>query len=457
MKTFLDWTAYRDAGMGDAYADIPKTGGDFARAVSVCINSHRCEEKRKGVMCPSFRVTGKVPYSTGGRIRLLKAALNGGLGDSPFTDLMLADAMDLCVACKGCKRECESEVDMSMMKIEYLAQHYLHSKPSLRTRLLANLSANLQYYGCFRYLPTVLNRSRLLSRLAELLLGLSAKRKLPELAQHSFEKRHVNKTSHPQQIINDLPLAGEVALLLDTFTNNFCPENAEAAIRVLNKAGYVVHIVDHNPDHVDANPPLCCGRTQLAHGLVEAARKNAYRMLEALLPHVEAGRLIIGLEPSCLLAIRDDYKFLDLGAAVDKVASHAVMFEEFIARETQAKRFKLNFESINTDVPLMVHGHCHQKAVGAMKSMRKVLKMIPELKFEIIEASCCGMAGSFGIEKEHADISMQMAEDALLPALRKTPDARVVANGFSCRHQISEGVQRSSVHLAVLLDEALPV
>lgn len=442
--------------MGDAYADIPKTGGDFARAVSVCINSHQCETKAKGVMCPSFRITDAVAQSTGGRVRLLKAALNGGLGNSPFTDPTLDAAMDLCVACKGCKRECENEVDMAMIKIEYLAQRYQNIKPTLRTRILANISSYLQYFGCFRYLPKIRNRFRLLTKLSELLLGLSAKRQLPEMPRHSFERRQVK---NPPCLINNISndaVVGEVVLLLDTFTNNFAPENAEAAIRVLNRAGYVVHFAELDASSDDTSQPLCCGRSQLANGLVDEARANARRMVAALLPHVKKGRQVIGLEPACLLAVRDDYRFLGLGKDAERVADQAVLFEEFIAREKQAKRFSLKFTTAASNASLLVHGHCHQKAVGAMKSMRKVLKMLPGLDFELIESSCCGMAGSFGLEKEHADISMQMAEDALLPAIREQPQARVLANGFSCRHQIKEGTQRNSVHLAVLLDEALP-
>ena len=431
--------------MGDAYADIPQTGGDFAKAVSVCINSQQCETKEQGVMCPSFRVTGKAELSTGGRVRLLKAALNGGLGSSPFIDPNLGEAMDLCVACKGCKRECENEVDMAMIKIEYLAQRLQETRPGLRTRILANLSANIQYYGCFRYLPKIRNRFAPLAKLGEWFLGLSARRKLPELAKTSFEASYV-----------ELPVnkvIGEVVLLIDTFTNNFCPENAHAATRFLQHAGYKVHIAEADPETEDTSKPLCCGRTQLANGLVAEARESAWHMVKALLPHVEAGRPIIGLEPACLLAIRDDYRYLGLGEPANKVAKQAILFEEFIAREKQAKRLSIEFNPVDTGTPLLVHGHCHQKAVGAMKSMRKVLKMIPGLDFKLIESSCCGMAGSFGIEKEHADISMQMAEDKLLPAVRAEPSARVVANGFSCRHQIKEGTDRQSVHLAVLLDE----
>ena len=439
--------------MGDAYADIPKRGGDFAKAVAVCINAHQCETQVKGVMCPSYRVLQQANFSTGGRVRLLKAALNGELGTTPFQNAELADAMALCVGCKGCKRECENEVDMAMLKVEYLAQQLAQTRLPLRTRLLANLSRYLGRLQGFRYLLVLRNRVPILAKLTEALLGLSAQRQLPEPVATPFLQRPVVfKRRDESTEINATPRT-EVVLLIDTFTNHFAPENAEAAVAVLTRAGYRVITTQTN---ADSERPLCCGRTLIAHGLVDKAQQEARRMLAVLLPHVEAGRPIIGLEPACLLAIRDDYKFLGLGEAANQVASHAILFEEFIAREIAAKRFELTFKSLDTAAqPLLVHGHCHQKAVGAMKSMRKVLKLIPELKVEFIESTCCGMAGSFGIEKEHAEVAMQMAEQSLLPALRQQPRARILANGFSCRHQIHEGVKRDAMHLAQLLQEAM--
>ena len=410
--------------MGDAYADIPRTGGDFAKAVSVCINSRRCETEPKGVMCPSYRVLHESRFSTGGRVRLLKAALNGELGDEPFQDTGLAAAMDLCVGCKGCKRECENEVDMAMIKVEYLAQRLQTTHIPLRTRLLANLPNYLHYFAWARHLSKWRNGSPWLAKLSEGLFGLSARRQLPEPVPKSFLRRYINDSSAPPASIPAKDFHSEVVLLIDTFTNNFAPENAEAAIAVLNRAGYSVITARPSADSVEPGRPLCCGRTFIANGLVDKARQQARRMLSILLPHVDAGRQIIGLEPACLLAIRDDYRFLGLGEAADKVASHAILFEEFIAKELAAKRFELTFKALdNNEQPLLVHGHCHQKAVGAMKSMRKVLKLIPGLKFEIIDSTCCGMAGSFGIEKEHAEVAMQMAEQSLLPSLRAHPQA----------------------------------
>ena len=454
MKNLLDWSVYKDAGIGDAYADTPRSGGNFAKAVAVCINSMQCEQSSKGVMCPSYRVSKLHVLSTGGRVRLLKAALNGGLGEQPFQDRNLTHAMELCVGCKGCKRECENEVDMAMIKVEYLAQHYLHSHIPLRTRVLSNLSFLLQYYACFKTLVKWRNRSSLLKKLTQWTLGLSEKRHLPEPVKMTYTKLHETE-QETTPVTTDVP-ATEVVLLIDTFTDNFSPQTAKDAIAVLSAAGYKVHVTQPGNNTPDPLRPLCCGRTHIANGLIEQAKVEATRMLSVLLPHVEAGRTIIGLEPACLLAIRDDYKFLGMGQAASKVADRAILFEEFVAREVAAKRFELKLKPVDThQQPLMIHGHCHQKAVGAMKSMRKVLKLIPELDFKIIDSSCCGMAGSFGIEQEHAEMAMQMAELSLLPALREHNTSRIVANGFSCQHQIKEGVNRSAVHVATILREAL--
>lgn len=446
MKQFLDWSSYRDAGLGDAYADIPKSGGNFAKAVAVCINSRQCESEGKGVMCPSYRITGNPQLSTGGRVKLLKAALNSSEVGSSLADPALAEAMDLCVACKGCRRECESNVDMAMIKTEYLAQKYQRQRPSLRTRLFADLSQNLYRFPLLRRLTRMRNRNRVLALLGERTLGIDHQRPLPQ----------ARKTTFLQQLPEHTPASGgecleEVVLLIDTFTDNFSPDTGAAAQKVLERAGYRVHIA-RAPK---GERPLCCGRTHLANGLVTAARVEAMRMLAVLIPHVLAGRRVVGLEPSCLLAVREDYAFLGLGPEAAKVAANSLLLEEFIAREISRKRFRLKLSAVHTGgEALLVHGHCHQKAAGAVKAMRKVLKTIPELRFEIIESSCCGGAGSFGIEKEHAGFSMQMAELTLLPTLRERPQARVLANGFSCQQQIHAGSRRESLHLAELLLEA---
>ncbi|MDV7213491.1 (Fe-S)-binding protein, partial [Azotobacter beijerinckii] len=246
----------------------------------------------------------------------------------------------------------------------------------------------------------------------------------------------------------------EVVLLIDTFTRHFEPGIAEAALAVLQAGGYRVLIAE--PEGSDDEPAraLCCGRTYLAQGMVEEARSEVRRLIQALLPHVQAGRTVVGLEASCVLGLRDDAQALGLGETVEQVAKHCLLFEEFLAREATAKRLDLPLKALS-ERETLVHGHCHQKAVGAMKSMRRVLKLIPNHEFSLIESGCCGMAGTFGIETEHAELSEKMAEQALMPALREKPEARVVANGFSCRHQMRAHGDQRPRHLAELLRDAL--
>ena len=446
MKLHLDWSSYETAGQGDAYAGIPATGGDFAKAVAVCISDKQCQRKPKGVMCPSFRATDDVAHSPGGRVQVLKAALNGELGDKAFAGSELADALELCVGCKGCKRECANQVDMAAIKIEYQAQRNELSGVPLRERMVADLPQQLHQRSFMRNLIRWRNRAPWLAKLGERFLGISARRKLPEPAAAPYvEPAQTTRAEHDERT---------VILFVDTFANHFDPEIAQAAHQVLSAAGYSVSTL--RPDASDEEPAraLCCGRTYLSLGQVEEARREAHRMQIALRPALAAGTPIVGLEPSCILSLRDDHLKLGLGPEAEALAKQVYLFEEFIAREHDRKRLQLELKPLPPGKTL-VHGHCHQKAVGAMKSLRKVLRMIPEFDFEFIEASCCGMAGSFGLEAEHADISMKMAELDLLPALRAAPDAAILANGFSCRHQIREGVERNAQHVALLLRDAL--
>ena len=214
---------------------------------------------------------------------------------------------------------------------------------------------------------------------------------------------------------------------------------------MLQVAGYTLHTVAGH---------LCCGRTFLAGGMVEQAKARAGALIDALLPMAEAGVAIVGLEPSCLLTLRDEALVLGLGSRAEIVASQALLFEEFAAREAKAGRLALDLRAAGA--PILVHGHCHQKAFAAIAPILDVLRLIPDAKPELIESSCCGMAGSFGYDADHYDVSMQMAEASLLPALRRQPDAIVVADGTSCRHQIAHGAGREAVHVARLLERLLP-
>jgi Fe-S oxidoreductase len=457
MKLKLDWSSYEDAGLGDAYADIPKQGGDYAKAVAVCINSHRCETAGRGVMCPSFRISGNPDLSTGGRVRLLKQALNTTPIESALLDNeRLSKAMDLCIACKGCKRECENNVDMALIKTEYLAQRNTRKSPNLRSRLFAHFPRWLHRYPWLSLLVGLRNRWSWLSKSLEIWLGIASKRHLPQPTQTCLPSILTSPSSLSTE--NHLP---EVVLLVDTFTRHYEPDIAQAAISVLQTAGYQLTIANTSSNSPEPQRPLCCGRTYLAQGMIKEARYEANRLLDALLPHVRAGRLVVGLEPSCLLGLRDEYLALKLGDKAQEVAASALLFEEFLAKELMAKRLKLPLKRLNdihgAGAPSLVHGHCHQRAVGALKSMRKVLKLIPDHKFNIIDAGCCGMGGSFGLEQEHLEASQAMAKISLWPALDEAQDTRVIANGFSCRQQIHANNERTSMHLAQLLRDALDV
>lgn len=431
MKPELDWSAYESAGMGDPYADIPKTGGDYARAVSVCINSMVCLRPiERGVMCPSFRVRQDAAYTPGGRSRLLKKMLNGVI--SVEEQALLDHAMTACVACKGCKRECDTNLDMAAIRTEYLAQRYRQTPAALRQRLFAELPTLLRYPKLLRPVLKLINRLPAVARQ----LGLNPDHPLP-LPVAAPRLKPVQGTEQGRTVV----------LWIDSFTAHFSPAAAQSALKVLEAGGYAVDLIQG---------AFCGGRSAYSQGLVSRARAQAQALLARLRPHLERGRPIIGLEPSTLLMLRDEVTTLNLGDDVSVLAERALLLEEFLAREISAGRLDLPLQSRPGAAPVLVHGHCHQKAVGAMKSVRKVLKQIPELEFEFIEASCCGGAGSFSFEAENAADSRAMAELALMPALAARPEAELLSNGFSCREQIARLGGPGGIHLAELLARHLP-
>lgn len=277
-------------------------------------------------------------------------------------------------------------------------------------------------------------------------LRIAAKRSLLKAAPLGFLFTAPTAPSTTQATTPATENACEVVLLVDTFSNHFDPDIAQAALDVLQAGGYTVHFAQP----ANGERALCCGRTYLSNGMIDEARAEAMRLVDALWPFVEHGLPVIGLEPSCLLMLRDEYYMLGLGERVAAVAKAALLLEEFIAREHDAKRLDLPLKPLAGQA--LVHGHCHQKAFGAIKSMRRVLGLVPELQVEFIEASCCGMAGAFGMEAEHYEVSMQMAELALLPQIRAAgTDTVLIANGTSCRHQIRDGAARQPLHLAQVL------
>jgi len=426
LDTGLDWSAWRG----------------FAGAIEMCNNNGACRKFDAGVMCPSFRITGDEQHLTRGRANALRLALSGQLGPDALTSDAMAEAMKLCVGCKGCKRECPTGVDMARMKIEVLHQRAKRHGRTLRDRVIANLPRYAPVLARVPWLANLRDRLPGAARLTEKLIGFSAKRPLPAWRSDPF----------PAKAAVHGPENGpEVVLLPDTFNRYFEPDNLHAALEVLVAGGYRVHLVAPT----DRGRPLCCGRTYLSVGHIEAARAEARRMLDALAPFVSRGVPVIGLEPSCLLTLRDEFAALLPGAETEALAARAVLFEEFLAAEQAAGRLSLDLKSCNGRRALL-HGHCHQKAFAAMAAVETTLKLVPGLEVETIQSSCCGMAGAFGYGTETYAASVEMGEAALLPAVRAADaETLVIAGGTSCRHQIRDGTRREAVHPARILRDAL--
>jgi len=428
LETGHDWSAW------------PGKGGGFQGAVEMCNNNGACRKLTGGAMCPSYRVTRDERDVTRGRANTLRLALSGRLGkDALFSDEM-AETMKLCVGCKACKRECPTGVDMAKMKTEVLYQRGQKLGFGLRDRLIAEMPRYARIAVALRGLIALRNRVPALAAFAERITGLARGRSLPLFRGDFFRDAEVGRAASSGK-------AGKVILFTDTFNRWMEPEIPRAALRVLNRAGYEV-ITAHA-----SGRPLCCGRTYLAAGMIDRARAEARRTLDALLPHVRAGVPVVGLEPSCLLTLRDEFLTLLPGDDARLVSENAFLFEEFLTREQHAGR--LNLQLDHQGRTARVHGHCHQKAAGVMGDMAQALSLIPGLDRRDIESSCCGMAGAFGYQAETIDVSRSMGELSLLPVIRAAdPGDFLIANGTSCRHQIADGAGRRALHIAELFDKA---
>jgi len=434
LDTVLDWSEW----------------GGFDKAVEMCNNNGHCRKFDAGTMCPSYRVTREERHLTRGRANTLRLALSGQLGPDALASDELYKTLELCVSCKGCKRECPTGVDMAKMKMEFLHHYRQRHALSLKERLVAYLPRYAPWAARLGWAMNLRDRVPGLAALSESLLGFSSKRSLPKWRSDFFHRDVTGPTPDKSGI--PTPAERECVLLVDTFNNYFEPENARAALAVLQAAGCTVHL----PRAADGARPLCCGRTFLSCGLVDEARHEAQRMLDALKPYVERGVPVVGLEPSCLFGLRDEFLSMFPGGETGKLAMNAFLFEEFIAREVEAGRFKLDLRALPQKKALL-HGHCHQKAFAVMPAVVRVLKFVPGLEVEVIEASCCGMAGSFGFDAEHYEVSMKMAELSLLPKVREADAGTLlVADGTSCRHQIHDGAGREAIHVARVLQAALP-
>jgi Fe-S oxidoreductase len=371
----------------------------------------------------------------------LRDTLLGRLGaEGPGFDALEA-ALDLCVACKACRRECPTGVDMARMKIELRHQRRLRKGVRARDRLIAGLPHWARLGPLLDPLVALRNRSRALARLGERTLGFAADRPLPRFAKRPWR----GERSRPNGSAE-----GVVLLFADCFSRWFEPEQARAAERLLGVAGR--RVLDATPP---GERPLCCGRTYLSAGMIEEARAELRRTLRALRRWHAAGAVIVGLEPSCLFTFRDELEALLPAAERDGLSVPVHHLAEFLLAERRAGRRELAFRPLRRRV--LVHGHCHEKAFGLFAAILETLELLPEARIEPIQSSCCGMAGAFGYEAEHRTISRAMAEAALLPTVRRAEqDSILVADGTSCRQQIRDGSGREAVHFARVLAEALP-
>lgn len=419
--------------------------GGFSGAVEMCNNNGTCRKLAGGAMCPSYRVTLDEKHLTRGRANSLRLALSGALGADALTSHDMKASMDLCLGCKSCQRECPTGVDMAKMKIEFL--HHYNAKHGLswKDRLIGWLPRYAPFAARVPWLMNLRNRSAVLRHLMEWTLGFSARRSLPE-----WQKpwREDSTFASPTDIVGD---GRDLILFGDTFNRSFEPENLDAAMRVLKTAGYRLHHVQP----ITGTRPLCCGRTFLSIGQVEEARKEAQRTLSTLLPFIAKGARVVGLEPSCLLTLRDEFAAMLPKSEAQALAKSAFLIEEVLAADLKAGKITLPLRDQNGRIAHL-HGHCHQKAAGVMGAVEACLKAVPGLVVKPIESSCCGMAGSFGYESDKYDISLKMAELSLLPAVRAAGgDDLIVADGTSCRHQIEDGSFRQALHVIRVLDAAL--
>ena len=443
MTSALDWSAY------------PGAGGGFQGAVEMCNNNGACRSLAGGVMCPSYRVTREERDVTRGRANTLRLAITGQLGADAFTSDEMAETLHLCVSCKACRRECPTGVDMARMKIEVLSARAAKFGLRLHDRLVGYLPRYAPYAA---RMPWLLNLRDVLpgaAALSQAVAGFSARRTLPRWRSDWFRDGGAVPVPRVRARAGEGKAAdtgsGEVVLFADTFNRYFERENLDAALTVLAAGGYRVHVATPADG---SSRPLCCGRTFLSIGQVDEARREAERVLAALDPFVARGVPVVGLEPSCILGFRDEIPAIIPDARAQRLAAHALLLEEFLAREANAGRLDLALAPIAPRA--LLHGHCHQKSFEALAPVESVLKLVPELAVETIESSCCGMAGAFGYGADTVDASLAMGELSLLPAIRKaSADAIIVADGTSCRHQIHDGTGRAALHVARVLAMSL--
>jgi FAD/FMN-containing dehydrogenase/Fe-S oxidoreductase len=411
--------------------------GGFARAIEMCSGMGECRKKLDGTMCPSYMGTLDEEHSTRGRANALRNAISGRIPQQEFTGKRLYEVMDLCLECKACKAECPSNVDMAKLKYEFLDHYHRANGLPLRNRIFGGTETLNRLGSKMAPISNWIVNSWPNRWLMEIVAGIDRRRPLPLFAGESFESWYRGHQAEGDQS------KGEVVLFHDTFNNFNTPSVAIAATRFLERSGYRVVLANKK----------CCGRPMISKGMLNQAKENSAWNVDQLAPYAEKETPIVGLEPSCLLTLRDEYpEFIRTGAA-KKVAENSFLFEEFLMREQ--KQGRLSLSSSSTRKKAMLHGHCHQKAlVGTAPTVA----MLKAAGYEVseVDSGCCGMAGSFGFEKEHYELSTKIGNRRLAPAVKAAgADVEIVASGISCRQQIEHLAGRRAKHPAELLWEVL--
>ena len=412
---------------------FPDDQGDFSRSVLRCVGVGECRRHEGGTMCPSYMATREEKHSTRGRAHLLFEMLNGELVKDGFKNREVKEALDLCLSCKGCKGDCPVHVDVATYKAEFLAHHYEDRMRPLHAYAFGRIGQWMRIGSLFPRVTNFFQRAPVVSSILKTIIGIAPKRRIPQLANHTFKHWFFKR-----EPVN--PAGPQVILWPDTFNNHYHPQVAQAATEFLERAGWHVIV---------PRAALCCGRPLYDYGMLDTARLWLEKIIATLRTEIRAGIPVVGLEPSCTATFRDE--LINMFPHDDdalRLSRQTLLLSEFIMKHMGEYPLpKLKRRAI-------VHGHCHHKAIMKMTTEEQVLKRM-ELDYEILDSGCCGMAGAFGFEKDHYDVSIQCGERVLLPRVRDAGgETLVVTNGFSCHEQIVQTTDRKPLHLAELLELA---
>ncbi len=417
------------------------THSGFAGLVEMCNGQGGCRSRVSGTMCPSFRVTGEETDSTRGRANALRAAITGRLGTDGLGSRELYQVMDLCLACKACRNECSTRVDMAKLKFEFLAHYQAQHGVPLRNRMVGHMALSGRLGSLLPGLVNLLYKNSLFRELLEKTVKIDHRRTLPAISSVSFQHWFNHRTkpaSSPR---------GPVVLWDDCHISHHQPELGKDAVRILESVGFEVILVGDT---------RCCGRPLISKGMLARATEYARHNVARLLPHARQGTPIIGVEPSCITCFREEYPDLLKSRDAHLVARNSFFIEEFLVGLILEGHVEFAFKQPEKKQTVMVHTHCYQKALGTSDAVMALLQALPETEVTVIESGCCGMAGSFGYEAEHYDTSMAIGELSLFPAVRRAaPGVMIAAPGTSCREQIKDGTRQRALHPISIFAAAL--